>query len=101
MKNESFYEESESNINNKNTKKIDRVLKFNDNTNANYPNIHKKYFNKNKIRNNSDNETWDFKICWHILASLFLLACVLYFFFFVGFPIKRANILASEYGKID
>ena len=94
MKNESFIEE-----NDKPNKRIDRVLKFSD-PNANYPNKHKLDLNKNKIKKYSDDsDRFDFQVCWYIFASFILMICLLYFVFFVGFPVKRANILASEYGK--
>jgi hypothetical protein len=100
MKNESYYEESESY--NKNIKKIDRVLKFDENPNSSYPNIHKKISNKIKSKNKKeDNDHFDLWLIWYIFVASVLLTCVLYFFFFVAFPSKRANILVSEFGKIN
>lgn len=96
MKNESYYEEESSKYNNK---RIDRVLKFTDSPNANYPNKHKKFQNKNNTKNSNDSDSCDLWIFWYIFVSFILLICLLYFFFFIGFPVKNANVLASEYGK--
>jgi hypothetical protein len=96
MKNESYYQESESFY--KNNKKIDRVLKFEE-SNSNYPNIHKKNLNKITTRNKEDHERFDYWLLWYLFVASVLLTAILYFFFFVAFPSKRANILVSEHGK--
>jgi hypothetical protein len=99
MKNEIIFEDSEYNIRNS---KRDRVLKFDDdpNANSNYPNLHKKFTKKIQPKIIQDNEKFNFFLFWNTLIAFVLLICVLYFFFFVGFPVKRANILVSEFGII-